>query len=60
MKKDLKKNNEKKILRKVKKNWVVMAVATFAITGSASVIGTHSVTAAASDTAQNNTSNSTD
>lgn len=60
MKKDLKKNNEKKILRKVKKNWVVMAVATFAITGSASVIGTHSVTAAASDTVQNNTSNSTD
>lgn len=60
MNQDLKKTNEKKTLRKVKKNWVVMAVATFALTGGVSLIGTQSVTAAASDTTQSTTTNSSD
>lgn len=60
MNQDFKKTNEKKTLRKVKKNWVVMAVATFVLIGGESVLGTHFVTAEASDTTQTTTTNSSD
>ncbi|WKN29324.1 hypothetical protein MUB42_02660 [Apilactobacillus kunkeei] len=57
------KNNDKKILRKVKKNWIIVSFATFAIVGSTYMFN-DSVSASASEnnnsiqTASSATSNS--
>lgn len=60
MNKNLKKTSEKKTLRKVKKNWVVMAVATFALIGGASVVSAQSKTAYATETTQQSAGSTTD
>lgn len=61
MKKDLIKTNEKKKLRKVKKNWIVVAAATFAVLGTGALLQSKSVNAFADTTtvAQSSTETST-
>ncbi|ALJ31099.1 hypothetical protein AKUA1202_01280 [Apilactobacillus kunkeei] len=48
--KQFRKNSDKKIMRKVKKNWVVLSVASFALIGSAAVIQSNQNVAFASET----------
>ncbi|MCK8626509.1 DUF1542 domain-containing protein [Apilactobacillus kunkeei] len=65
--KQFRKNSDKKIMRKVKKNWVVLSVASFALIGSAAVIQSNQNVVFASETQvssnsttnQNNNNNST-
>lgn len=47
--KDVKKDLDKKILRKVKKNWIVISVSSFVLIGAATVVESNSNTAFASE-----------
>ncbi|KPN83323.1 hypothetical protein RZ76_13940 [Apilactobacillus kunkeei] len=48
--KQFRKNSDKKIMRKVKKNWVVLSVASFALIGAATVMESNQNVAFASET----------
>ncbi|KOY74666.1 putative mucus binding protein [Apilactobacillus kunkeei DSM 12361 = ATCC 700308] len=48
--KNIKKNYDKKILRKVKKNWIIMSVASFTFIGAATIIQFTTINASANDT----------
>ncbi|MFY1049950.1 mucin-binding protein, partial [Apilactobacillus sp. 1-1-2] len=48
--KQFRKNSDKKIMRKVKKNWIVLSIASFALIGAATVIESNSNVAFASET----------
>ena len=55
-KNEIQKTNDKKILRKVKKQWVVVSLASFAFLGGTSLaLMSHGVSAHADDTTKNNT-----
>ncbi|TPR52909.1 hypothetical protein DY036_07470, partial [Apilactobacillus kunkeei] len=49
------KNSDKKVMRKVKKNWIVLSVVSFALIGTAAVIDSNSNVAFASENQNNST-----